>query len=142
MEAAVEYGLYALVFVAALAYFFRYKRRQRNEDDRDDLRSFVLRTDRSPDDARRGVRRYARRARGVTEAEDSGDPLVLVSAPSPLQPGYYFRVRVRSEDGGSQLDVGVRSRMPLYLWHPFVDGKVEDVADGLVEELDPAVRLS
>lgn len=145
VDSFLEFGLYALFFLAALIYFFRFKNRQRTEDDRDDLRSLVLRTDRSPEEARRVVRRYASQAKWLVEAEETGELLVLASSPSPLQPGYFFRIQLREEPGetrGTRLDIGVRSRVAFYLAHPFVDGKVDRLAEGLLEELDPAVRVS
>lgn len=143
----LEAGLYVVIFGATLAYVLRHKKRQRTEDDRDDLRSLILRTDRSPGEARRVIRQHVDRTKWIYEREEVERPLVLASTPSPLQPGYYFRIRLREEPGdtrGTRLDISVRSRIPFpfYFWHPFVDAKVDDLAEGLLEELDPAVRVS
>lgn len=145
MDSILKFGLYALIFLAALIYFYRFKKRQGTEDDRDDLRSLILRTDRSPDEARRLVRQHASQAKWLVDPKGTGEPLVLASTPSPLQPGYFFLIRLREELGetrSTRLEISVRSRMPLYFWHPFVDGKVDDLAEGLLKELDPAVRVS
>lgn len=142
METVIELGLYAAVFVASLAYFLRYRRRQRTDDGRDDLRSLALRTDRPPDHVRHTVRWYGERADRVALTDDSGEPVVLASTAGPLQPGYFFRIRIRAVNGGSRLDVGVRSRMPFYLWHPFVDREVDRLVEELLRELEPASRVS
>lgn len=137
----VHLGIFVLAAFGAFVFYSRFKERQAKEEDREDLRTLTIRSRRSPTEARFRIQRYAEEARGVVERDGSGDPIVLTSTPSPLQPGYFFRIRIRRDDEGSRLDIGVRSRMALHFWHPFVDGKVDEVAEGLLEALDPAIRV-
>jgi hypothetical protein len=137
----VHLGIFVLAAFVAFVFFSRYKREQAEEEGREDLRTLTLRSRRSPTEARFRIRRYAEETRGVVLRDGTGDPMVLTSTPGPLQPGYFFRIRIRKDDEGCRLDVGVRSRMALHFWHPFVDGKVDEVAEGLLEALDPALRV-